>query len=133
TRATNDAIRDWDPQSGETRWNAAITDHFGHDPADVQDDMNWWLAQIHPEDRERVAAGVERALKDGAERWTDEYRFAREDGNYARVLDRGWVARDSTGLPVRMIASMFDLTEHRRIEAELTSILNGAPIGFAVF
>src|SRR5690606_15819553 len=60
TRATNDAIRDWDLQSGETRWNAAITDHFGHDPADVQDDMNWWLAQIHPEDRERVAAGVER-------------------------------------------------------------------------
>lgn len=132
-RATNDALRDWDLRSGETRWNAVISTHFGYRPAEVHDDMNWWLAQIHPGDRERVALGVEQAIKGGAERWTDEYRFARRDGDFATVLDRGWIARDALGRPVRMIASMFDVTEHRRTEAELASILDAAPIGFAVF
>jgi PAS domain S-box-containing protein len=133
SRATNEALRDWDVKTGETRWNAAITTRFGYPPEEVADDMNWWLSRVHPDDRERVAAGVERAIKEGAERWVDEYRFARRDGQFVRVLDRGWIARDSTGRPTRMVASMFDVSEHRRIETEVTAILDGAPIGFAVF
>ncbi|MDC0720944.1 PAS domain-containing hybrid sensor histidine kinase/response regulator [Nannocystis bainbridge] len=132
-RATNEALRDWDVKTGETRWNAAIKTRFGYRADEVEDDMNWWLARIHGDDRERVAAGVERAIKDGAERWAEEYRFARSDGSFVRVLDRGWIARDPNGRPTRMVASMFDVSEHRRAETELTAILDGAQIGFAVF
>ncbi|MCY1059763.1 PAS domain-containing protein [Nannocystis sp. SCPEA4] len=132
-RATNEALRDWDVKTGETRWNAAISTLFGYGAAEVADDMNWWLARIHVDDRERVATGVERAIKEGAERWADEYRFARRDGTYVRVLDRGWIARDPAGRPTRMVASMFDVSEHRRVETELAAVLDGAQIGFAVF
>ncbi|MCY1009012.1 PAS domain S-box protein [Nannocystis pusilla] len=132
-RATNEALRDWDVRTGETRWNAAISTRFGYRADEVEDDMNWWMARIHVDDRERVAVGVERAIKDGAERWVEEYRFARSDGKFVRVLDRGWIARDLGGRPTRMVASMFDVSEHRRAETELTAILDGAQIGFAVF
>ncbi|HEY8375875.1 MAG TPA: PAS domain-containing protein, partial [Nannocystis sp.] len=131
-RATNDAIRDSDLGTGETRWNAAISTLFGYPKDEVGPDLEWWRARIHPEDRDRVAAGVARALAEGTERWVDEYRFARRDGTFARVLDRAWIARDPSGRPTRMVASMFDVTEHRSTEAERAAILDASPIGFAV-
>lgn len=132
-RATNDAIRDCDLGSGEVHWNDAVSTLFGYSAGEVRPDIDWWRERIHPDDRARVVGGVERAIVGRAERWVDEYRFARRDGSFARVLDRGWVARDHRGRAVRMVASMFDVTEHRRTEAELAAILDAAPIAFAVY
>uniref|UniRef100_UPI0028AB08CD PAS domain-containing protein n=1 Tax=Pseudomonas sp. TaxID=306 RepID=UPI0028AB08CD len=48
-----------------------------------------------------------------------EYRFRREDGSYAEVLDRGHVIRDEQGVAIRMIGAMLDLTRMRSAEAAL--------------
>ena len=131
-RATSDVLWDWDLATGVLRWSDAATALFRRPPAAVQSSAAWWFAQLHPDDRPRVVAGL-RAIIDGdGEHWTDEYRLRRGDGTWATVYDRAFVAHDERGLPVRMIGSMLDVTERRRSEdalellAEAGSRLAGA-------
>lgn len=118
--ATEDVIWDFDIPTGMVTWSSALERHFGHRLDDNRIDKRWWIARIHPDDRARVVAHstIVHDGNGGAERWTNEYRFARADGEYAHVLDRGQLVRDEAGNPVRAIGAMVDLTEKRRAEAE---------------
>jgi PAS domain S-box-containing protein len=118
-RATSDVLWDWDLATGVLRWSDAAAPLFRRAPDAVQPSAAWWFAQLHPDDRPRVVAGL-RAIVDGAgEHWSDEYRLRRGDGSWATVFDRAFVAHDERGFPVRMIGSMLDVTERRRSEDAL--------------
>jgi PAS domain S-box-containing protein len=119
TRATNDAIWDWDLLANHVLWNEALTTAYGHQPADVEPTGDWWIAQIHPEDRARIDASIHAVIDGTGTSWSDEYRFRRADGSYAFVLDRGYVTRGDGGRPERMVGAMFDLTERMSAEAAL--------------
>ena len=119
SRATNDVIWDWDLQTNRVEWNEAVQAHFGCTREELGPTVESWYSRIHPEDRDRVVAGIHAAIDGSQESWTDEYRFRRSDGSYATFLDRGHIGRDASGRAVRMIGSMLDLTERRRAEAAL--------------
>ena len=135
-RATTDAIWDWDLVSDHVRWNEALTLAHGHDLADVVPKGAWWLAQIHPDDRDRISDSIHAAIDGTGDTWTDEYRFRRGDGRYAAVIDRGYVIRDGAGRAVRMIGAMLDITRRNETErrlrenqAQLDTVLQTMPVG----
>jgi diguanylate cyclase (GGDEF)-like protein/PAS domain S-box-containing protein len=119
TRATNDAIWDWDLHTDAVLWNQGVQTLFGYAPSDVGPTAAWWTEQMHPQDRDRVRRGIAAALEGDGRSWSAEYRFRRNDGSYASVLDRGHVLRDEAGRPLRMIGSIIDITERRRAEEAL--------------
>ncbi|MCY1074586.1 PAS domain S-box protein [Archangium lansingense] len=119
SRATNDVIWDWDLTTDLVDWNDAVLVHIGCTREELGPSIQDWSNRIHPEDHDRVVAGIRAAIDGGQETWTDEYRFRRSDGSYAAFLDRGHIGRDASGKPIRMIGSMLDLTEHHRAEAAL--------------
>lgn len=145
-RATNDVIWDWDLRSGRLQWNSALHTVFGYtaDPAQAQ--LSWWTEHLHPEDRERAERTLLEAVTQGEECWTCEYRFRRADGTYAVVLDRGYLARDTSGHAFRMLGTMLDITERTRRSEErealvgalererqrLTTVLEQLPIGVTI-
>jgi two-component system cell cycle sensor histidine kinase/response regulator CckA len=115
--ATNDAIWDTDLRSNTTWRSAGFQKLFGV-PADgipVADD---WSSRIHDEDRERVMAGIARALDGNGDSWSDEYRYRREDGSVSIVYDRGYIIRNADGTPTRVVGGMSDLTERKKLEAQ---------------
>jgi PAS domain S-box-containing protein len=116
--ATNDVIRDWDLESGAFRWNDLASTVFRISSAELMNDVDWWRARIHPDDRERVMNGIHAAMSAGpGSLWSAEYRFRLGDDTYRTFLDRGYVARDAAGQPVRMIAAMQDVTERAEARA----------------
>ena len=70
-------------------------------------------------DVERVTTGIHAAIDSGKQSWFDHYLFRRKDGQYAEIEDRGYISRDASGKPVRMIGAMQDITERRRMEEAL--------------
>ncbi len=118
-RATNDAVWDWDLRANHVTWNAALERSYGHVPADVAPTGEWWIGRIHPDDRARIDASIHAVIDGGDTAWTDEYRFARGDGSYADVFDRGYVIRDADGVPVRMVGAMLDVSARKAIERRL--------------
>ena len=118
-RATNDVIWDWDIKTNALVWNDSVEHVFGHRQNKIYPEIQWWYDHIHPEDRERVVAGIHGVLDHGGTSWSDSYRYRRGDGTYANVVDRGYIARDNTGNATRLIGAMTDVTERSRSEAAI--------------
>ncbi|KPX29624.1 Sensory box sensor histidine kinase/response regulator [Pseudomonas coronafaciens pv. garcae] len=118
-KATNDAIWDWDLKADYILWNDALEQAYGHPLATLDTSSDWWIAQIHPDDRARIYASIHAVIDGNGTAWTDEYRFRRLDGSYADILDRGHVIRDAEGSAARMIGAMLDMSQMRKAEMAL--------------
>ena len=116
SRATNDAIWDWNLTTNHVLWNEALGTAHGYVPDAVYPTGDWWIAHIHPDDRARIGTSIHAVIDGTGTVWQGEYRFLRADGSYADILDRGYVIRDEGGRAVRMIGAMLDITERKRAE-----------------
>lgn len=119
TKATNDAIWDWNLKTDEMWWSEGFNELFGYTTDEIQNGVESWVNRIHPQDVKTVMAGIRSVIDDGKEFWFDEYRFRKKDDSYAYVFDRGYVVRDINGKSYRMIGSMIDITYRKKMEEDL--------------
>jgi diguanylate cyclase (GGDEF)-like protein/PAS domain S-box-containing protein len=115
---TTDIIWDWDPMGDHIWWSEGIYRVFGYDPDQFEAGIGGWIHLIHPDERERVVAGLFTALRSPRPDWSDEFRFTRRDGSYADVRDRGTFIRNSEGVATRVIGAMVDITKQKQAEAD---------------
>ena len=118
-QAARDAIWDWDLRHNSVLWNDALREGYGWLPSQVEPTGDWWIEQVHPEDRDRIDRHIHAVIHGTETSWTEEYRFRRADGSYAMVLDRGSVIRDHDGVATRMIGAMLNITERKLAETAL--------------
>jgi PAS domain S-box-containing protein len=62
--AATDVIWDWDLRTDAVWWSEAMTERFGHVPSTLAPSATSWYDLIHPDDLERVFAGIH-AVIDG--------------------------------------------------------------------
>lgn len=128
SKATSDTIWDWNLLTGKITWNKGIKGIFGY--KNIHGNLTsseWWAAQIHPEDRNRVTQNMKQHIINGTSRWKEEYRFCCADGSYKYVLDRGFMVFDEQGVSSRMICSMQDISQ-RKLEEEWSRLLESVVI-----
>ncbi|HEV2330827.1 MAG TPA: response regulator [Verrucomicrobiae bacterium] len=77
----------------------------------------WWLAQLHPDDRERAIASISETLVDGAS--LTNYRLRHKDGGYRWVEDKQCLICGLPDEPDCIVGIWADITERRRLEAQL--------------
>jgi PAS domain S-box-containing protein len=113
-RATNDVIYDWDIAGDDLWWNQNGDAYFG----EVSGPRSFatWAALLHPEDRDRVTARLQALIHGGGQTCNAEYRLRRADGAYVHVNARGFVIRDDTGKPLRLIGSLMDVSDRKQVE-----------------
>jgi PAS domain S-box-containing protein len=114
--ATQDVFWDWDLTTAKVTWNGAVARRFRYAPEEIRSSIDWHLERIHPDDRERVMIGIERAILGVETSWSDEYRFLRGDGTYATVLDRAHVVRNGRAEPIRFVGWILDVSERKALE-----------------
>jgi PAS domain S-box-containing protein len=118
-KATSDTIWDWKIQDDSFTWNKGILGVFGYKRDQVGKTSRWWFERVHPEDSIRVSVKLYNFLEEKVEKWQDEYRFACADGTYKYVFDRGFLVKDESGRPIRMIGAMQDVTRQKEEEQRL--------------
>jgi PAS domain S-box-containing protein len=119
TKATNDALWDWDLLTDNVWWNDGFKDLFGYNDDEIGEKIGSWEERIHENDRKKIISGLHSAISSGHDFWFDEYSFLKKDGNYAYVFDRAYILKDAGGKPYRMVGSMIDITFRRKMENEL--------------
>jgi PAS domain S-box-containing protein len=111
---------------------------LGFSQAEWMADHQLWFRQVHPDDRLRVLADLERSRASGAP-VPSEYRVLTRDGDVRWFRDIGAIVRDEAGLPLFLQGVMFDITERKHVEDALResetrfrSAFDDAAIGMAL-
>ncbi|HET8687467.1 MAG TPA: PAS domain-containing protein, partial [Methanosarcina sp.] len=81
-------------------------------------DYYGWLEHIHPEDRRRVQQSFKNCWNTG-EKFNEEFRFKRKDGNYFCVKNKGVYLRDEEDCICRALGVMEDVTEIKQSSEKL--------------
>ncbi|PJJ75383.1 PAS domain S-box-containing protein [Thermoflavifilum aggregans] len=114
TKATNDAIWDWDIPNNRVVFNEQFWQMFGYEPTEQGGQL--WEENLHPDDKQRVLRGIQQALDEKQTIWADEYRLRCGDGKYKYVLDRAYILYDEHQRPVRMIGATQDIQLKKEYE-----------------
>jgi len=110
-----DAVFEWRVDDDEATIHGE--DPFGYDAAGEVFEVGWWRERVDPDDRERVLDDFEAALDARRERHEIEYRFRRDDGDYADVqMTTRFVYEEEETFAVGALA---DVSERKAREREL--------------
>jgi two-component system sensor histidine kinase UhpB len=118
-KATSDTIWDWDLRTNEILWNEGMCTVFGYKPLDIQNNLEWYAHNIHPDDRDRVLQTLDTCLREGKDQWEEEYRYLSAQGAYRFVYDRGYILKTEHSKPYRMLGAMMDITERKKMQEEI--------------
>ena len=114
---------DWDVETGGVTWFAQL-------PAlrELAPDGKFesWRKVIHPEDKPKVDAAIERLLREGSA--DIELRLLRPDGQVVWLSERGELYHDETGKS-HCLGIVMDITERKRNEEILRRSEKMAAIG----
>lgn len=119
SQATSDAIWDLDVISDKILVGKNYTELFGHRYENNIITSKECENFVHPEDRKGYLEYFDAVLKQGADKWSDEYRYLKADGTYAYVKDKAIIIRNNIGEPIRIIGAMQDITQERKLKDEL--------------
>ncbi len=113
--ATSDGLWDWNMLTGVVYFSPAFAKILDED--DIEPVYESWESRLHPEDKERTLASLNEHISGKTSHWRVEIRLKASDGSWKWVMDRGSVVEwDETGRPARMIGSIVDISEQKRIE-----------------
>jgi PAS domain S-box-containing protein len=120
SKATRDAIYDWDIVNDDLHWGEGFRKLFGHKPGEGTYPIKKYNESVHPTDRDEAFDDLQYTLKDASmDKWSYEYRFQRSDGSYAHVIENGYIIRNEDGEAIRMIGALRDITEKKNDKIKL--------------
>jgi PAS domain S-box-containing protein len=109
--------RDW--ANDTLVWDGALCAIFGLTPSQAPKTFGDFLAYVHPEDRERLLALSARGRETGVSEEI-EYRIARPSGETRHVLAKTSIRVDAHGRAFGTLGAVFDVTERKRLEEQLS-------------
>ncbi len=115
-----DGVWDWNADTNRVFFSPLWKRMLGYEAHEIGDAPEEWNSRVHPEDRTRVFAELDKHLRGETPIYVCEHRVRCKDGSYKWILDRGKAtARDVDGKPTRIIGTHTDISNLKRIEASL--------------
>ncbi len=104
------------PRKGTSHWSAGLERIWGYAPGSAPGALIDFVERVHPDDRDRLRAVLQDSRWDAM---TLVFRLLTPDGEQRDILFQGYRDRDESGAVVREFGINQDITERRRIEAQL--------------
>lgn len=108
---------DWHIASDTNQWSDELYRIYGYEPQSFNASYERFLANIHPDDRERIQAVHQQAYATG-EPYSMIERIVRPNGELRYLSSNGEVIMDPSGTPVRMRGTCIDVTDRVLAEQE---------------
>jgi PAS domain S-box-containing protein len=116
----NIGVWEWD-MADVVDWDESMERLLGLEPDSFQGTYQAFIERVHPEDRDHVAAEVEKA-KDTGDVSSYRLRMETEDGEYIWIEARVDVSIDEDGAPVRAVGVAIDITDRKEQEEEIREL-----------
>ncbi|MEQ1799549.1 MAG: PAS domain S-box protein, partial [Lacibacter sp.] len=119
SRTTNDAVWEWNLETGKLWCNETHQQLYGLTMADPVPAHSVWAQRIHPDDRQLILQRQQETLASGRNIFITEYRFLTGENVYRNLYDRCYIIRDKEGKATGLMGSMMDITERKTAEDAL--------------
>jgi PAS domain S-box-containing protein len=122
---SNDGLWDWNPQTNALYFSPRWQTMIGYEPGELEPEIGTWEKLVHPEDLDRVNAMMSEHLEGRSPSYEAEYRLQTKSGDWVWILARGKVASyDADGKPIRFVGTHVDVSERKRLEANIANQLS---------
>ena len=121
TKANSQIIWDWDLVSNTTVRSENFEKLLGYKQNNESSHNEFWKSLIHPDDLKKVEKNLQKTLAGKKNKWSQEFRVRKSNGQTIYILDRGLVIRNDEGKAIRLIGSTQDISERKKIEDEIAS------------
>jgi PAS domain S-box-containing protein len=117
---SGDGLWDRNISDGTLYVSARYREILGYQDGEVGPTFEQWAGLVHLEDLPATIALLQSLLEGRSESYTAEYRMLCKDGKYKWFISRGMVlSRDLAGKPLRAVGTLSDISERKRLEADL--------------
>jgi PAS domain S-box-containing protein len=124
--AVNDALWDWNVQTGEAYFSPRYALMLGFEPEEIPPGYDTWRSLVHPDDLPAAEKLIQEHIQQG-QPFEIEFRLRSKHGGFRWILGRGrMVSRDADGRPLRMVGTHVDITERKHLEQDILAAKNKA-------
>ncbi|MBW8797923.1 MAG: serine/threonine-protein phosphatase [Streptomyces sp.] len=102
---------DWDLDAGLFHMDTQAYEVFDLTPEEYDGRPESLAVRVPPAESSRLDAVVSRAIKDGSENYGTYFRIRRRDGSPRWTHTQGYIRRDETGRPRRVVGIVRDATQ----------------------
>lgn len=95
-----------------------ITAKFGYTIEECLENPDFWVENLHPEDRERILEHHNKILTSG--HFDQEYRFRKKNGEYLWIHDVVRLVKDENNRPLEIVGSWLDVSDRKKAEKSLS-------------
>jgi PAS domain S-box-containing protein len=128
--ATGEGFVDWNIPADEMYWSPRMFSMLGYEPDEFPPSLDTWRPLVHPDDLGGVEDSTNRLFAGTTDTCTNEYRLRTSSGEWLWVLSTiKAIERDAGGTPIRVVGTHKDITEHKRLEAQ---IIAGRDLAFGL-
>lgn len=127
TKAGHIGIWEWDLIADDTIWDDKMYELYDVKRGEFESVYDAWRTRLHRKDLPEV----ERELADCIEKkipFNSEFRIVCRDGETRNIRAAGSVMVDDDGMPLTMTGVNWDVTDQRRMEAELRRLASTDPL-----
>lgn len=111
-------IWDWNILTGEIKWSSGHEQLFGLEVGSFDGTYATFAACVHPDDRAAIEDIVNKSRQQKQD-YQQEFRVVWADGNIHWIEGKGRFFYDETGQAVRMMGTVLDISDRKRMEQAL--------------
>jgi PAS domain S-box-containing protein len=121
--AANEGLWDWNLRTDLAYLSPRYYEMIGYSPGEVTPNLEFFESLIHPEDREYMIGSVTAHIQGAIPESVIEYRMYTRTGELRWILGQGKIVEwDDAGIPVRMVGTITDITQRKKIEDNLRKL-----------
>ena len=110
---------EWDSLTQLVETNSVFMTSLGYSADDRFHNIEWLRELAHPDDRDSYEAAIRSVMEGRRAFFRGQHRLKARDGSWRWVMGAGGVLEQSQdGQPSRIFGVQFDITEHKRSEAQ---------------
>jgi len=117
THVASIGVWEWDLRTNQSIWDDTCFEMYGV-PRNEAMSYDKWARLVHPDDLAQVEESLQRAIRLKSQDYV-EFRIVRPDGSLRQISAAQSAVLDEQGEPVRMVGINIDVTEQRRMQAQL--------------
>jgi len=119
-QSVNDGVWDWDLENGRAYLSPKFFEIIEFQPEKEAPDPDFFMSMIHADDRAMVLKVIDDHLGGKNMSSVFEFRTITRQGTLKWIWSRGKVVeRDTSGQPLRMLGTITDISERKKIEQAL--------------